>query len=71
LTYGEERSRNKKYSKYPKNYEKENVRTKKRYFLQRSDNRAPFLHKRNTRRYNPRKNYIVLADVLSVIHQIT
>jgi hypothetical protein len=57
LTYGEERSRNKKYSKYPKNYEKENVRTKKRYFLRRSDNRTPFLYKRNVRRYNPRKNY--------------
>ena len=28
-----------------------------RYFLRRSDNRAPFLHKRNVRRYNPRKNY--------------
>jgi hypothetical protein len=25
LTYGEERSRNKKYPKYPKNYKKENV----------------------------------------------
>jgi hypothetical protein len=57
LTYGEERSRNKKYSKNSKNFEKENIRTKKRYFLRRSDNRAPFLHKRNVRRYNPRKNY--------------
>ncbi|XP_066341137.1 uncharacterized protein [Miscanthus floridulus] len=54
LTYGEERSRNKKYSK---NYKKGNVKTKRRYFLRRSDNRAPFLHKRNVRRYNPRKNY--------------
>jgi len=54
LTYGEERSRNKRYSK---NYKKGNVKTKKRYFLRRSDNRAPFLHKRNVRRYNPRKNY--------------
>jgi len=54
LTYGEERSRNKKY---PKNYKKGNVKTKRRYFLRRSDNRAPFLHKRNVRRYNPRKNY--------------
>ena len=54
LTYGEERSRNKRY---PKNYKKGNVKTKKRYFLRRSDNRAPFLHKRNVRRYNPRKNY--------------
>jgi len=51
LTYGEERSRNKKY---PKNYKKGNVKTKRRYFLRRSDNRAPFLHKRNVRRYNPR-----------------
>ena len=33
LTYGEERSRNKKYPKYPKNYKKRNIRTKKRYFL--------------------------------------
>ena len=54
LTYGEERSRNKRY---PKNYKKGNVRTKRSYFLRRSDNRAPFLHKRNVRRYNPRKNY--------------
>jgi hypothetical protein len=53
----EERYRNKKYSKCPKNYEKEKVRTKKRYFLRRLDNRAHFLHKRNVRRYNPRKNY--------------
>ena len=30
---------------------------RKRYFLRRSDNRAPFLHKRNVRRYNPRKSY--------------
>jgi hypothetical protein len=29
LTYGEERSRNKKYYKYPNNYEKEKIRTKK------------------------------------------
>jgi hypothetical protein len=57
LTYGEERSRNKKYYKYPKNYEKGKVRTKKRYFLRRSGNRAPFLHKINIRRYNSRKNY--------------
>jgi hypothetical protein len=34
-----------------------NFRTKKRFFLRRSDNRAPFLHKRNVRRYNPRKTY--------------
>ena len=54
MTYGEEKSRSKKY---PKNFRKGNMRTKKRYFLRRSDNRAPFLHKRNVRRYNPRKNY--------------
>ncbi|RCV30606.1 hypothetical protein SETIT_6G108600v2 [Setaria italica] len=54
LTYGEDKYRNKKY---PKNYKKRNVKTKKRYFLRRLDNRAPFLHKRNVRRYNPRKNY--------------
>ena len=33
------------------------MRTKKRYFLRRLDDRAPFLHKRNVRRYNPRNNY--------------
>ncbi|XP_022680801.1 uncharacterized protein LOC105914517 [Setaria italica] len=54
LTYGEEKCRNKKY---PKNYKKGNVKIKKRYFLSRLDNRASFLHKRNVRRYNPRKNY--------------
>jgi hypothetical protein len=48
----------KKYFKYLKSYKKGNVRTKKRYFLRRSDNRAPFLHKRNVRRYNPKKNYV-------------
>jgi hypothetical protein len=34
-----------------------NYRTKRRYFLRRSDNKAPFLHKRNVRWYNHRKNY--------------
>jgi hypothetical protein len=57
LTYGEERSRNKKYPKYPKNYKKENVRNKIHYLLRRSDDRVSFLHKRNVRRYNSRKNY--------------
>jgi hypothetical protein len=57
LTHREERSRNKKYSNYPKNYEKGNVKTKKHYFLRRSYNRDPFLYKSNVRRYNPRKNY--------------
>ena len=56
LTYGEERPRNKKNYKAPRRYNN-NFRTKKRYFLRRSDNRAPFLHKRNVRRYNPRKSY--------------
>ena len=56
LTYGEDRYRNKKYYK-PQRRENKNYRTKKRYFLRRSDNRAPFLHKRNVRRYNPRKSY--------------
>ena len=54
MTYGEEKSRNKRY---PKNYKKGKVKTKKRYFMRRSDNRPPFLYKRNIRRYNPRKNY--------------
>src|SRR5438045_6387224 len=52
LTYGEERYRNRKYHK-PQRRDNRNFRTKKRYFLRRSDNRAPFLHKRNVRRYNP------------------
>jgi len=56
LTYGEERSRNKKYYK-PLRRGNNNLRTRRRYFLRRSDNKAPFLHKRNVRRYNPRKNY--------------
>lgn len=54
LTYGEEKSRRKYHKSQNK---RNNFRTKKRYFLRRSDNRAPFLHKRNVRRYNPRKNY--------------
>ena len=68
LTYGEERSRNKKY---PTNYKKGNIRTKRHYFLRRLDNRAPFLHKRNVRRYNPRKVMIVHVDALFATRQIT
>ena len=56
LTYGEERYKNRKYHK-PQNRDNRNFRTKKRYFLRRSDNRAPYLHKRNVRRYDSRKNY--------------
>ncbi|XBH55089.1 hypothetical protein VPH35_077239 [Triticum aestivum] len=46
----------KKYYK-PQRRDNRNFRTKKRYFLRRSDNRSPFLHKRNVRRYNPNKTY--------------
>ena len=46
----------KKYYK-PQRRDNRNFRTKKRFFLRRSDNRAPFLHKRNVIRYNPRKTY--------------
>ena len=56
LTYGEDRYKNGNYHK-PQRRDNRNFRTKKRYFLRRSDNRAPFLHKRNVRRYNPRKSY--------------
>lgn len=56
LTYGENRHKNKKYYK-PQRRDNRNFRTKKRYFLRRSDNRAPYLHKRNVRRYDPRKTY--------------
>jgi hypothetical protein len=56
LTYGEERYKSKKYHKFQRR-DNRNFRTKKRYFLRRSDNRAPFLHKRNVRRYDPRKTY--------------
>jgi len=56
LTYGEERSRGRKYKSSRKPYN-QNLRTKKRYFLRRSDNKAPFLHKKNVRRYNPTKTY--------------
>jgi ribonuclease HI/predicted FMN-binding regulatory protein PaiB len=56
LTYGQERYKNKKYYK-PQRRDNRNFRTKRRYFLRRSDNRAPFLHKRNVRRYDPRKSY--------------
>ena len=55
LTYGEERPKSRKYHR-PQRRDG-NPRMKKRYFLRRSDSRPPFLHKRNVRRYNPRKNY--------------
>ena len=50
---------------------KESVRTKRHCFLRRSDNRAPFLHKRNVRRYNPRKIMIVHVDALFGTRQVT
>ena len=56
LSCGEERRANKKYYKTSRRKNR-NFRTKKRYFLRRLDNRAPFLHKRNARKYNPRKSY--------------
>jgi hypothetical protein len=56
LNYGEEKPKTRKnYKPHKKN--PGNYRTKRRYFLRRSDNKAPFLHKRNVRRYNHRKNY--------------
>jgi hypothetical protein len=49
LNYEEEKTRIRKnyksQKKYPKNY-----RTKRRYFLRQSDNKALFLYKRNVRR---------------------
>jgi len=56
LSYGEDKPRSKRIYKH-QNRNHNNIRTKKRYFLRRSDNRAPFLHKRNVRRYNPKKTY--------------
>ena len=56
LSYGEDRPRNKRNHRY-QSRNSNNIKTKKRYFLRRSDNRAPFLHKRNVRRYNPKKTY--------------
>lgn len=53
LTYGKEKFTNKKYRK-PQN---KGYKTKKRFFPKRSDNISPYLHRRNVRRYNPRKNY--------------
>jgi hypothetical protein len=56
LNYGEEKARTRKnYKPHKKN--PVNYRTKRRYFLRRSDNKTPFLHKKNVRRYNPRNNY--------------
>jgi hypothetical protein len=54
LHYGEEKPRNRKNYK-PLRRNSKNYRTKRRYFLRRSDNKAPFLHKINVKRYNPRK----------------
>nr|CAE04588.2 OSJNBb0006N15.5 [Oryza sativa Japonica Group] len=56
LSYGEERPRNKRNHRYQRR-NNNNIKTKNRYFLRRSDNIAPFLHKRNVRRYNPKKTY--------------
>jgi hypothetical protein len=39
----------------PQRRNSENYRTKRRYFLRQSDNKAPFLHKRNVKWYNSRK----------------
>jgi hypothetical protein len=55
LTYGKAGYKKRNYKTY-KRYNN-NFKIKRRYFLRRSDNRAPSLHKRNVRRYNPRKNY--------------
>ena len=70
LTYGEERYKNKKYYKSQRR-DNRNFRTKKRFFLRRSNNRALFLHKRNVKRYNPRKLMIKHVGVLYVTLQIT
>ena len=56
MTYGDREYGHKK-KQYKPYKGSSNFKTKKRYFLRRSDNRAPFLHKRNVTRYNPRKNY--------------
>jgi hypothetical protein len=48
LHYGEEKPRNRKNYK-PQRKNSRNYRTKRRYFLRRSDNKAPFLHKRNVK----------------------
>jgi hypothetical protein len=56
LNYGEEKPRTRKNYK-PQKKNPRNYRTKRRYFLRQSDNKAPFLHKRNVIWYNPRKNY--------------
>jgi len=56
MTYGD-REYGHKRKQYKPYKGSSNFKIKKRYFLRRSDNRAPFLHKRNVTRYNPRKNY--------------
>uniref|UniRef100_K3YY54 Uncharacterized protein n=1 Tax=Setaria italica TaxID=4555 RepID=K3YY54_SETIT len=67
LTYGEEKYRTKKY---PKNYKKGNVKIKKRYFLRRSDNRAPFLHKGNKRYSNKQEEQEKVLIIDSVNENI-
>ena len=56
MTYGD-REYGHKRKQYKPYKGSSNFKIKKRYFLRRSDNRAPFLHKTNATRYNPRKNY--------------
>ncbi|XBH63855.1 hypothetical protein VPH35_117739 [Triticum aestivum] len=65
LTYGEQRHRKNKYYK-PQRRDNINSRTKKRYFLRRSDNRAPFLHKRNKRcssKYEEQERVLIIDSV--------
>uniref|UniRef100_A0A453HM05 Uncharacterized protein n=1 Tax=Aegilops tauschii subsp. strangulata TaxID=200361 RepID=A0A453HM05_AEGTS len=65
LTYGEERHRKNKYYK-PQRRDNRNFRTKKRYFLRSSDNRAPFLHKRNKRyssKYEEQERVLIIDSV--------
>src|SRR6266508_2759132 len=66
LTYGEERPKSRKYHR-PQRRDG-NPRMKKIYFLRRSNSRPPFLHKRNVRRYNPRKNYDIYIYIYIYIY---
>jgi hypothetical protein len=68
LHYGEEKPRNRKNYK-PQRRNSENNRTKRICFLRRLDNKAPFLHKRNVKWYNHRKNMIKHVDASYAIHQ--
>uniref|UniRef100_A0A453HM08 Uncharacterized protein n=1 Tax=Aegilops tauschii subsp. strangulata TaxID=200361 RepID=A0A453HM08_AEGTS len=55
----------KKYYK-PQRRDNRNFRTKKRYFLRRSDNRSPFLHKRNKRyssKYEEQERVLIIDSV--------